>query len=825
MDNGAAKRKDGKPEQAQGNVFLKERVELRRELPQNIGRKQAELLKDLDRNVDGLAGFRQMPAGARAGGGARFADGDAFGGEMQKLRQLASAPAPLPPAFIVREFAHQHVPATADKTRADWTETLYWNPALVLPDGTGQVSFDLSDSLTTFEVAVAGHSLDGGIGAVKRPVVSKLPFSLTPTIPIEVTSSDILDVPVSIANNTNEGRSVQIKVDGKSGLKLVTAAGAQLQLDPEGRSRRIFRMQPTLAEGKAELRVTGNAGGFDDAIERTFRIVPDGFPINGSISDVLEGSSTSTITLPETWLPGTLKANVQVYPSTLADLQKGLEAMLREPGGCFEQTSTSNYPNLLILNYLKESDQSKPEIEARARALLSSGYDKLVAFECQNTGKNKREGYEWFGGTAPAHEALTAYGLLEFRDMAKVHPVDAAMMERTKDYLMSRKDGKGGFQRNPRALDTFGRAPDDITNAYIIWALTESGKDDDVSKELTALHEQAKTSKDPYFVSLVALSLLNRAKNDDAAPLLKTLATAQKDDGHLDAERTSITGSGGRDLQIETTGLTILAWLKGNRPELNPNVQKAVKWIGQQRGGYGGFGSTQSTILALKALIAFAKANKKTAESGDLTLYRGEELLVKKHFEAGTQDAVVLELADPEKILKAGKNDLRVEITGKNVFPYTLAWSYNTLTPASAEKCPVKLTTRLDKDQTNEGDAVRLTATVENVTDKGQGMAVAIIGLPGGLTIPESQEQLKRHAKQPEDGSRPLISFYELRGRELALYWRDLAPGQKIEVPIDLNCRVPGKYRGPASRAYLYYNADAKCWVEPIEVAIAAKGE
>src|SRR5439155_3705203 len=139
---------------------------------------------------------------------------------------------------------------------------------------------------------------------------------------------------------------------------------------------------------------------------------------------------------------------------------------------------------------------------------------------------------------------------------------------------------------------------------------TESGKDDDISKELTALSEQAKTSKDPYFVSLVALSLLNRTQGDDAVPLLKTLAAAQKDDGHLDAERTSITGSGGRDLQIETTGLVILAWLKSNQPEFTPNVQRAVKWIGQQRGGYGGFGSTQSTILALKALIAYAKANK-----------------------------------------------------------------------------------------------------------------------------------------------------------------------------------------------------------------------
>jgi hypothetical protein len=746
--------------------------------------------------------------------------GGALGGvEMPRLIALEK-----PPAFVIREFAHAHA-VTIPGQRSDFAETLYWQPVLVLPDGSGKVSFELSDLLTSFEIAVAGHTLDGRIGAVKSEMISKLPFSLSPTIPIEVTSSDVLDIPVSIVDNTGDRRSVDVKVEGKKGLKLLGPADAQLSLDAKARSSRVFRMQPTLAEGEAELLVTGKAGEFDDAIKRAIRVVPDGFPINGSVSDMLEGSSTSTVTLPETWIKGTLKVQAQVYPSTLADLQKGLEAMLREPCGCFEQTSTSNYPNLLILNYLKESKQDKPEIEARARNLLASGYDKLVAFECQNTSKNKKEGYEWFGGTAPAHEALTAYGLLEFRDMAKVHPVDAQMVERTKEYLLSRKDGKGGFQRNPRALDTFGRAPDEITNAYIVWAITESGKDDDVAKELGVLHDQAKTSKDPYFIALVANSLINRDKPDDAAALLKTLAGAQKEDGHLDAERTSITGSGGRDLQIETTGLTILAWLKANKPEFNPNVQKAVKWIGQQRGGYGGFGSTQSTILALKALIAYAKANKKTAESGDLTLYLDEQSLAKKHFEAGAQDAIVLDVPDAESVLKPGKNNLRVEITGKNVFPYTLTWSYNTLTPASAENCPVKLTTKLSKDRVTQGDTVRLTATVENVSGKGQGMAVAILGLPAGLTTPESLEQLKKHALVPEDGAPPLIGFFELRGREVVLYWRDLAPGQKIEVPIDLNCRVPGEYRGHASRAYLYYNADAKCWVEPLKVAIGAKAE
>jgi alpha-2-macroglobulin-like protein len=550
--------------------------------------------------------------------------------------------------------------------------------------------------------------------------------------------------------------------------------------------------------------------------------VPEGFPVVDSRSDMLEGVARHDVVLPETWVHGTLQCQVQVYPSMLADLQKGLESLLREPGGCFEQTSTSNYPNVLILDYLKESNQAKPETERRARDLLAKGYQKLTSFECLDPSQNKRQGYEWFGGTAPPHEALTAYGLLEFRDMARVFDVDPNMLERTRQYLMSRKDGKGGFQRNPQALDTFGRAPDDITNAYIVWALTESGKDDDVERELAGLVAQARTSSDPYFLSLVATSLINRGRADEGTALLKNVAAAQKEDGHLDAAHTSITGSGGRDLQIETTALAVLGWLKANRPaDFHSNVHKAINWIGHQRGGYGGFGSTQSTILALKSLIAFTKANKKTTQSGSLRLEVGEEAVARLDFPASVQEALVLKVPEPERHLKAGRNSVRIEITGQNTFPYTLTWSYQTLKPASAEGCPVRLHTRLDRTTAVEGETLHLDATIENLTDKGQGMAVAIIGLPGGLSLPEDMKQLKDHARLRNGGrERGLIAAWETRGRELVLYWRDLAPKQKIDVPIDLICRIPGEYRGPASRAYLYYNADRKYWVQPLHVVI-----
>jgi hypothetical protein len=105
-------------------------------------------------------------------------------------------------------------------------------------------------------------------------------------------------------------------------------------------------------------------------------------------------------------------------------------------------------------------------------------------------------------------------------------------------------------------------------------------------------------------------------------------------------------------------------------------------------------------------------------------------------------------------------------------------------------------------------------------------MAVAIIGLPAGLTLPEDMKQLKDHARLRNDGKeKGLIGAWETRGREVILYWRDLAPKQKIEVPLDLICRVPGEYRGPASRAYLYYNADHKHWVDPLQMTIKAKAE
>ncbi len=726
--------------------------------------------------------------------------------------------------FVFREYAHTRPTGSTPMQRSDFTETLYWHPVLLLADGQADFSFDLCDSVTSFQIAVVAHTTDGRLGAATKLLESRLPFTLSPKVPVEVTASDRLDLPVAISNNTSSPRQVELRLTSHDGLDLVAGdSPTKLSLPADGRTRRVFGFRPTLTRGTAHVAFEGLTEPFAaDGIRESIRVVPDGFPITGAVSDLLEKSATHKVTLPR-WLPGTLEARVEVYPSTLADLQKGLEGLLQEPSGCFEQSSTTNYPNVLILSYLQASDQANPELEKRTRELLARGYQRLTSFECQEPGSRGRRGYEWFGGEAPPHEALTAYGLLQFRDMARVHEVDRDMLERTRTYLMAQRDGKGGFKRNPRALDSFGRAPDKITNAYIVWALTESGEDD-VIRELDALTEQAKTAEDAYFLSLVGLSLSNRGRANEAKELFRRVAKLQKEDGYVASAETSITGSGGRDLLIETTALATLGWLRTDAAGFDRSIRTAVRWIGQQRGGHGAFGSTQATILALKSLIAWTNANKRVPEAGELRLFVGEEKVAELTFAAGVSQPLTLSVPDAEKRLREGVNTLRVEITGeKNVFPHTLSWSYRTRTPPSAEKLNVQLTAKLAKQQLTEGESVRLNVKLVNVSGKDQGMAVAIVGLPAGLIVPEDLKQLKEHCKIVEGGNRPLVSAFEIQGRELILYWRDLAKDQTIEVPIDLIARVPGVYTGPASRAYLYYNADHRHWIEPLQVTIQAK--
>ncbi|QJW99464.1 alpha-2-macroglobulin family protein [Frigoriglobus tundricola] len=802
--------------------------------PGDRAREQARLAlalgaaKPAAKPAGGMGALPGRPGGAGGFAGARAAGGGRpFGGPAGPGGFLAPMPPPPPVVmpFLVREYAHQRDPALGE-VRSDFAETVYWHPVLVLP-GTGKttVEFQLSDDIARYQVLVAGHTQDGRIGAVTEAIEARQPFSVDPKLPLEVSHTDTIDVPLRVTNDSDDARKVVFGVT-TTGLKAAGAVPDALELGPNGKGRQMLRLKADTLNGPASVSITGTSGADKDTILRAVTVVPDGFPGVGSVSDMIEkGRAGGTIMVPKDTVPGTLKVRLEVYPTSLADLVKGLDGLLREPSGCFEQTSTTNYPNTLILDYMNQTNQVNPEAAKRAKELLDRGYGRLVSYECPDTPLKARQGFEWFGAADSQHEALTAYGLLQFKDMSRVHPVDPQLIKRTQAFLLSRKDGTGGFKRNARALDTFGGAPKHTTDAYIVWALVESDPDNsenlDLAKEIAALKtealdENSTGGKDAYFVALTANVLLNRGDREAAHRLLGRLKDKHAKGGAVTGAVTSITRSGGRDLEIETTAITLLGWLRANDPNYAVAIKDATRWVSQQRGGYGGFGSTQSTIMALKALILYAKKSARPAESGEIKLMLAGREVAARKFSEKDVEVIGVDVANAEGIFKAGQlTEVEIVTDAKQAYPFALSYTYTTLTPVSAEKCAVKIGTKLGKTEAAEGDTVPLHLSFENKQNKGQGMAVAVIGIPAGMRVPTDMKQLTDLREKGQ------VAYFETRGRELVLYWRELAPEQKIALTVDLVCDVPGTYHGPASRGYLYYDADHKHWVEPLAVKIA----
>ncbi len=707
--------------------------------------------------------------------------------------------------FVVRQYAH--VQPFPSEMRSNFTETVLWQPVLVLPgDGRTNLNFQVSDSINAYRVLLAGHTLDGQLGASTGLLEVRKPLGIEVKLPPEFSTSDRPLIPL-IATNTTK-TAVEARLRYWSDFLVAEPEEQKLTLPPDGGARRLIPVQP-LKPGPALVRVSGITTNDADASERTVSIVPDGFPVAEAKNLNLTGRAQTTITIPENLAPKSLSLNVRVFVNSLADIQSGLEGLLSEPHGCFEQTSSTNYPNILVLEYLQEHNRSAAGLADQARGLLERGMTRLASFEVPSPA-GQREGFEWFGHH-PAHECLTAYGLLQFADLAKIMPVDPQLMARTKAYLLNRRDGSGGFKRTQNA-HSFGSVPDPVANAYILWALAIADPKLDLAKEIQTVVSEAQTSGDPYRLALAA----NVTPTDE---LLKLLIAKQQNDGSFPGAETSITRSRGSDLVIETTALAVLALLKSKAPEFTAPLDSAIRFLVQSRAPHGTFGSTQATVLALKAIVAYNRTKRRTSETGEIIVRLDGKDVARLPFNTEDLRPVEVNLASDHRNLTAGTHEITLETQSLQTYPVSVSWSAFTLKPATTPDAPLNLHAALASDTVTEGESVRLNVTLTNREKTDTGMAIAIVGIPAGLKLPPDFGQLKALAARPKEGE-PAISHWELNGRELALYWRGLKLEQVIDLSLDLQAEIPGTFRGPASRAYLYYGSDAKQWLNPLQIQI-----
>jgi hypothetical protein len=243
-----------------------------------------------------------------------------------------------------------------------------------------------------------------------------------------------------------------------------------------------------------------------------------------------------------------------------------------------------------------------------------------------------------------------------------------------------------------------------------------------------------------------------------------------------------------------------------------------VRWLLEHRRG-GRFGATQATALALQALAAFESTRSRPGHAGVVQVLIDGEPCVTTPFGAGGSGpgpaSSALVLPSFAGALGPGDHQLTIRMSGGAPMPYTLRVHASTPEPPSAPLCKVALATSLDRAEVTEGDAVELRAVLANVTGDWLPMVTAIVGLPAGLEAPAaSLSELVAQRK---------IDAWELRGREIMIHVRAMAPGERRVLTAALLATFPGTTTGPASRAYLEYADVEKHWTAGLRVRVVAQ--
>jgi uncharacterized protein YfaS (alpha-2-macroglobulin family) len=683
------------------------------------------------------------------------------------------------------------------RVRDRFPETLLWRPELITDDaGRAELEVPLADSITTWRLAVSAVTADGRLGAAESGIRVFQPFFVDLDLPVALTRNDRVGVPVVVSNFLDVPQSVAVTLADAGWCERDGPATQTLELPPRGVRSVQFPVRVTRA-GKHTLEVTARGAGVGDAVRREITVRPDGRAVELALSGTLDRPANADIPLPPDSIPDSAALSVLLFPTTFSQLLDGLDGIFQLPYGCFEQTSSTTYPNVLALDYLKRTGQAKPEVEAKARQYIALGYQRLVGFEVPGGG------FDWYG-RAPADVTLTAFGLLEFTDMARVHDVDPALLRRTRAWLLRQRGGDGAWAPGKYHV---GDGATLTATAYVARAVFDGSADMEAAITRDYLLRHAPESiADPYTLALVADAL--HVTGADAAaiePYIKRLLALRHtdDDDKLvwweqpAGQRTCFYAIG-RSAAVEATAVAVQVLLKTGR---EPGVSRAaLGWLVTQKNPAGIWHTTQATMLALQALTAGTTGKLAGDREREFVVTAGDH---RQTLRVPADQADVVQRLDLTDRLKPGVTKVTIEEPSGTGSGWQIVARHHV--PGAAPPptaAPFDITLSYDRSRLTVGDALRATVKVRNARPEVAPMVMLDLPIPGGFAV-ETEDFNALVASRA-------IDRFQVTPRQVIVYLRALEPGRPLELKYRLKATMPVDVAADAAAVYEYYDPDRR---------------
>ena len=742
----------------------------------------------------------------------------------------APPPAPVMKAMMVRADLNSATLVTkasvgpaAPHVRSYFPEALYINPEIVTDrDGRASIVIPMADSITTWRMAMLASTTHGALGSGTGSLKVFQDFFVDLDLPVTLTQGDRVSIPVAAYNYSSAAGSVSLQLKNDDWFALVDDVPAKTLSVESGRvggsqftleAKRIGKFKLTLS-----ARMAG-AANRADIVVREIEVVPNGREQNLVFNGRLESTVRHDVTFPPTAIPDAGKIFVRLYPGPLSQVIEGMDSILRMPGGCFEQTSSSTYPNVLALDYMKRTKKLTPEVHAKAEGYIANGYQRLLTFEVPGGG------FSWFGNP-PANKILTSYGLMEFSDMAKVHDVDPKLIQRTQQWLAAQQQADGSWKPDTSFINegATNRYNSDLLRitAYIAWSLENTGYQGPAverARQFIDRQMSASAKMDTYTLAVVANFAADYGKDREftnrAMRLLLDARTEKDEQAWWTAEETGVYGRG-TSASVETTGLAAQALLKWGGA--STTASKALNYIASKKDASGAWGTTQATIVALRAvLLSTEKGASDVRGTVEITLNgKSVETLT---LTADNND--LLHQFALKNVDSKGANAVELRFTGKGSLAYQVVGRHFVPWDEKPAHEPLSITVTYDRTRLAQDDIATATATVRNNLAKVANMVMVDLGIPPGFDLLSEDLQAYQEKTAGRKGGR--LEKFSLTATQAILYFDSVPAGDTITLPFRLRAKYPIRARTFESRVYEYYDPEVNSSARPIQLEVRKK--
>lgn len=740
-----------------------------------------------------------------------------------------------------KDVSENQLENSTPRLREYFPETLVWNPELITDkNGKAELKFKTADNITTWKMYAVASDASGKIGVAEAEAKAFQPFFADLEPPKFLTDGDEIFLPVQVRNYTDKKQKTDVSMTKSNWFSFLNPERQQVEVEPNASENAVFGFKAISAVKDGKQKVTAIAAKDSDAIEKPVTVRPNGQEIVKTESKLFESAANFEVNFPANALPKTQQAEVKIYPNLFSHVTESVEGLLQRPYGCGEQTISSTYPNLLILKFKSEPPAAagglKPTnsaLEQKAKKFLQKGYERLLGYQVSSGG------ISYWGGKDEADVALTAYAIRFLNDAKEFIEVDAGVLEKAQNWLISQQRADGSWTKKYYYENSEDARRTKLFTSYVARVLSMQKAEDGtrspgvetaLQKALAFLKVRNAEIAEPYSLALFGLASNDAGNTEDAnaiAERLETMAIAEGDRVYWNLETNTPFYGWGTPGRIETTALVIQLLIKSKVQSLKSKdlISKGTMFLLKNKDRYGVWYSTQTTVNVLDAFLAALSKNQISAsQPNQIEILLNGNLIQNLTVAPGQITPITIDLKDK---LNTTANTLQIrsandspvmtqvvqshyidwrdaELEGRN--PRLSKGATNTNTSRQ-----IRLDYKCDRQTAAIMQEISCAVETERVGFKGYGMLLAEIGIPPGADV--SRESLQ--AAMDADWS---LSRYDVLPDRIIFYMWSKPGGMRINFKF--RPRYGINANTPASVIYDYYNEEAKATVAPLRFEV-----